>query len=76
MITEATTIKLHRSTKRALDDFKGIESYDEAIQVLLSHVKQKHLKADLIEAYKSMGKKDMELLEEWEVASQEVDEYG
>ena len=34
---------------------------------------KKNLKAELIEVYKSMGKRDLKFLEEWEQASNEVE---
>ena len=48
------------------------ESYNSAIKRLISDSKNSSLKAELIEAYKDMGKKDLELLEEWEQTSSEV----
>lgn len=70
---EITTIKLEKSTKSELDRLKlESESYNVAIKRLISNTKSSSLKSDLIEAYKSMGRKDLELLEEWEQASNEV----
>ena len=72
-----TTIKLQKSTKSELDQLKlKSESYNVAIKRLISNARDSNLKAELIEAYKSMGKKDLELLEEWEQASSEVQYYG
>ncbi len=34
--------------------------------------KNKNLKKELVEAYKSMGKRDLEILEDWEPASKEL----
>lgn len=71
-----TTIKLQKSTKSALDSLKvRSESYDAAIRKIISIIKNKNLKAELIEAYKSMGKKDLEVLQDWEQASSDID-YG
>lgn len=71
---EATTVKLHRSTKSALDQMRQEdESYDEIIQKLVLEMKGKHLKKELIEAYQKKGKQDLQLLEEWEAASLEVE---
>ena len=68
-----TTIKLKKSTKSALDHVKNeSESYDSAIKKMISHVRNANLKKELIEAYSIMGKKDLELLEEWEPASKEL----
>ena len=72
-----TTIKLEKSTKSELDNIKlKSESYNAAIKRLISHVNNSSIKEDLIEAYKSMGKKDLQLLEEWEQASNEVENHG
>ena len=72
-----TTIKLQKRTKYVLDNLKdNSESYDAAIRRIISSVKNKNLKADLIEAYKSMGKKDLGMLEEWDKASGELEDYG
>ena len=72
-----TTIKLQESTKSELEQLKDkSESYDSAIKRLLSSLKNSNLKAELIEAYQSMGKKDLKILEEWEQASSEVEDYG
>ena len=72
-----TTIKLQKSTKSELDQLKlKSESYNAAIRRLISNAKNSSMKVELIEAYKSMGKKDLELLEEWGQASNEVQYYG
>lgn len=68
-----TTIKLEKSTKSELEQLKlKSESYNVAIKRLISNMKSSSLKSDLIEAYKGMGSKDLELLEEWEKSSSEV----
>jgi len=68
-----TTIKIHQGTKSALDDLKKEhESYDNAIKRIVEAMKHKDLKNQLIEGYKSMGKEDLETLEEWEIASKEI----
>lgn len=65
-----TTIKLQKSTKSELNHLKlESESYNAAIKRLISDARNSNLKAELIEAYKCMGKKDLEFLEEWERAS-------
>lgn len=70
---DTTTVKIHRGTKSALDELKSNnESYDDVITNLISTSKNKNLKKELIEAYKSMGKKDLETLKEWEIASNEI----
>ena len=71
-----TTIKLEKSTKSELDYLKlKSESYNAAIRRLISNASNSNLKAELIEAYKGMGRRDLELLEEWEQASNEVQSY-
>lgn len=68
-----TTIKLQKSTKSELDHLKlKSESYNSAIKRLISDARNSNLKEELIEAYKCMGTKDLELLEEWGQASNEV----
>ena len=72
-MTTITTIKLEKSTKSELDHIKlKSESYNAAIIRLISHANNSSIKEDLIEAYKGMGRKDLELLEEWEQASSEI----
>lgn len=72
-MSSITTIKLQKSTKSELNQMKlKSESYNSAIKRLISDSKNSSLKAELIEAYKDMGKKDLELLEEWEQTSSEV----
>ncbi|GEM_PF-2513527 len=71
---EITTIKLQRKTKQALDTFKGKrESYDRAIQKLVTAVQEKGLKKQLIAAYQQMGQDELDILHEWDPASAEVD---
>ena len=68
-----TTIKLEKSTKLELEQLKlKSESYNAAIKRLISNIRNSNLKAELIEAYKGMDKKDLEHLEEWEHASNEL----
>lgn len=70
---KVTTVKLYKGTKYALDKLKSeSESYDKVIRKLISKVQNKDLKDQLIEAYKKKSKQDLELLDEWEVASKEV----
>lgn len=72
---EISTVKIKKSTKMALDQIKeSNESYDEVIERLVSKELKKTLRDELIEGYKRIGKEDLELLEEWEVASAELDE--
>ena len=72
---DTTTVKIHRSTKTALHAFKDEhESYDTAIKKLITHLKDKNLKKELIMGYQRMGKADLELLEEWDSASKELNE--
>ncbi len=66
----ATTIKLHFSTKHALDDFRGNEeSYDEVIQKLISEVKSKNLVKELIAAYQNKAEEDKKIVAEWSPSS-------
>ena len=68
-----TTIKLEKSTKAELEQLKlKSESYNAAIKRLISNARNSSLKSELIDAYTSMGDKDLELLEEWEQVSNEV----
>lgn len=71
-----TTIKLEKATKKALDTIKlSSETYDVAVRKLLYQVKQQSLKAELKEAYTQKARTDLEILEEWEPASVEVDHH-
>lgn len=71
---DVTTVKLHKNTKLALDSLrKEQDSYDEVITRLISLAKKRDIKERLVDGYKSMGKTDLKLLEEWEIASKEVD---
>ena len=70
---DVTTIKLHRNVKSALDRLRnGHESYEDVIGKLISQARNKALKNELIAAYKSVRKEELEILKEWEVASPEV----
>ena len=75
-VNTITTVKLERTTKKALDSLRSSsDSYDLAIKKLIAQVKQQSLKAELIEAYTKKAKTDLEILEDWEPASQEVEHY-
>ena len=75
-MNQISTIKLHKSTKSALDNLKDkFESYDKTIKRLISSVENSNLRAELIDAYKSMGKEDLQYLEEWNHASKEMESY-
>ncbi|MBI4148561.1 hypothetical protein HY490_04685 [Candidatus Woesearchaeota archaeon] len=68
-----TTVKLQTQTKSALDAFKDEgESYDEVVRKLISLLKEKGLRNELVQAYQSMNKMDVEFLHEWEPASAEL----
>lgn len=70
---DATTIKLHSRTKSELDKLKeDNESYESVISKLILQAKNKDLKEKLIAAYKQVGKDELEILDEWESASQEI----
>ena len=76
-MNQITTIKLRKSTKSELDTLKNkIETYDAAIKRLISSSKNKNLKSELVEAYSRMGKKDLDLLEEWDQSSNELEDYA
>jgi len=71
---EVTTVKLHKGTKTALDKLRGEnDSYDEVINKLIAQTENKNLKEELIQAYQSLGTEDLQLLEEWETASKEIE---
>lgn len=70
---ETTTVKIHKNTKFVLDTLKiNNETYEDIINRLINEKINKNMKKELIEAYKSMGKKDLEILEEWKTASNEL----
>lgn len=57
-----------------LDEFRNSsESYDTVITKIVSELKHKNLKKELIEAYSLMNRNDLALLEEWDAASQEIE---
>lgn len=65
-----TTVKLHFSTKHALDDFRGNEeTYDEIIQKLISEVRSRSLVKELIAAYQCQAEEDKKIVNEWSSAS-------
>ncbi|MBI2147893.1 hypothetical protein HYU19_05505 [Candidatus Woesearchaeota archaeon] len=69
-----TTIKLYKQTKDELDHFRqSKESYDTAIQRLITAMKQKTRKHDLIEGYRVMREHHLEIEEEWDAASYQDD---
>jgi len=71
---DVTTVKLHKSTKTALDKLRGKkDSYDEVVNRLIVQAQNKNLKEELIQAYQSLGTEDLQLLEEWETASKEIE---
>ena len=68
-----TTIKIHKSTKWALDELMNdSETYDDAISKLIIKNKNRNLKKELINGYKEAAKRDLEILNEWESASLEL----
>ncbi len=70
---DVTTIKLQKETKTQLNKIKeDRDTYDDLIRRLIAKEKQKHLKEDLINAYKELGKEELKILNEWESTSQEV----
>ncbi|MEK6907370.1 MAG: hypothetical protein AABW45_02485 [Nanoarchaeota archaeon] len=69
-----TTVKLKNDTKLALNKFRyKNESYDIIIQKLISKIRNKNLKNDLIQGYQESAKYDIKSLEEWENSSKELD---
>ena len=70
-----TTIRLNPETKTKLDEFRQYknESYDIIIQKLISKIRNKNLKNDLIQGYQESAKYDIKSLEEWENSSKELD---
>lgn len=68
-----TTVKLQGRTKAALDVLKSErETYDQVISKLASQARGKAVKSELVEAYKSVGKGELKILEDWEAASTEL----
>jgi len=71
---EITTVKIHKNTKSALDELKiDNETYDDIINRLISQIKNKNLKNELIKAYKNLDKEDLDTLNEWESASSDIE---
>lgn len=72
---QATTIKLHAPTKKALDTLRTEEeSYDTVVKRLISEQRRKTLKKELIEGYQATAAEDQELAKEWEPVTAEIDE--
>lgn len=72
-----TTVKIQTSTKAILDQFKeGTQSYDDVIKKIAQGQTTQDLKKRMVEGYKSIGKKDLALLREWEHASLETGPDG
>ncbi len=72
---QATTIKLHLPTKKALDTLRTeSESYEQIIERLIHTVRHKDLKKELIEGYHAMAERDRILAREWDVVSAEIEE--
>lgn len=70
---DVTTVKLHKSTKSALDDIRTSgETYDDVINRLISQKRIKQLQKDLIDGYKNASRKDIIILDEWDSSSREV----
>lgn len=71
---KVTTVKIYKTTKSALDELRVEgESYDQVIGKLISQSTHKNLKENLIAGYKSLDKRDIKLLEEWEASSAELE---
>ncbi len=71
---EVTTIKIYKNTKSELDSLREYnETYDDIITKIIIKIKDKNLKKNLIEAYKNTIKRDLEMVNEWENASKELE---
>ncbi len=69
-----TTVKVHERTKAALDKLKDErESYDEVISSLIEHKLGKNLRSEMVEGYTKVGRKELELLNEWEAVLGEIE---
>lgn len=74
-MSKMTTVKLSVRTKTALNELKSErETYDQVISKLTVQAKEKTLKSDLVAAYKSLGKDELKILEDWEASSNELEE--
>ena len=72
-MASVTTVKLNKRTKVALEELKSErETYDDVINKLVLQAKRKTIAVELAKEYKSLGKEDIELLQEWETASSEI----
>lgn len=70
----ATTVKIMRKTKTALDELKsGRDSYDDVIAKLIENNRKKELRKELVRGYKSIGKEELEMLNDWDSASADVE---
>ena len=67
---DITTVKIHQSTKNALDEIRtNYESYDEVIKRLVSEAKHKNLVKELVAAYKTKAIEDKNINQDWEKSS-------
>lgn len=65
-----TTVKIHRSTKDALDDLRSDrDTYDDIINKLISETKNKFLVKELVEAYQNKAEEDKKINDEWKNSS-------
>ena len=72
---DITTVKIHKNTKMAMDEIKQKnETYDDVIKRLTAKAKRQNLVKELVEGYKVRAKENLEILEDWEAASEDLDD--
>ncbi len=72
---DVTTVKIRSSTKAAIDEIKANhESYDTVISRLAAKEKKRTLVKELVEGYKVRAKENLEILEEWDATSEDLDD--
>lgn len=72
---DITTVKIHKKTKMAMDEIKQKnETYDDVIKRLTAKAKRQNLVKELVEGYKVRAKENLEILEDWEAASEDLDD--
>jgi|TARA_B100001971_G_C18179842_1_gene532114 hypothetical protein len=73
-VQEVTTMKIKRTTKRALDSIrKSTESYDETIKRLVAQKEDQNLRKLLIEGYTQKAKEDQETVADWDHTSPSIE---
>lgn len=72
---DITTVKIHKKTKMAMDEIKPKnETYDDVITRPTAKAKRQNLVKELVEGYKVRAKENLEILEDWEAASEDLDD--